>query len=100
MKFTGYLARDVQISKRIVLSEGTQIYADLDKNKDGDMAQVYFPNSHPKYAGLRTIVPKKDILLDIARKVSPSQLKFILKYTINQVREINLALESQISSST
>jgi hypothetical protein len=72
-------------SSGIIIPEGTKLYIDTEIDPDGDMAQVKFPKSHPKYGGLYTVVPKEKLHLDLKARFQ----------TIQQVSEVlNKALHS------
>jgi len=66
MQKTAYVKKSIFINGKggIKISAGTRVYVDLDINPDGDRAQVVFPSDNPEFAGSRTIMPKKNLLID------------------------------------
>jgi ribosomal protein L31 len=60
-------------SSGVIIPKGTKLYVDIDIDPDGDMAQVKFPKSHPKYSGLHTVVPKEKLLLDMKSRFQAIQ---------------------------
>ncbi len=66
-------------SSGIIIPEGTKLYVETEIDPNGDMAQVKFPKSHPKYGGLHTVVPKEKLLLDMkARFQAIQQISSVL----------------------
>lgn len=60
-----YLKHDQRISMDTTLPGRMRVYVDTEINQDGSRAQVYIPIDHPTLGGVRTVIPKTNLMLDL-----------------------------------
>jgi hypothetical protein len=89
-----FLKNDLMINEKMILLEGTEIDVDVNASPHWDNTRITIPQTSAMFSGCELIIPKSQILIDVANELGIPVTKLELINSVQEINEVNKNIKS------